>query len=194
VPEGVDAFHDAMAGLGRVREAQGRLQDAIALYERAVAIGPDPGMLSALGDLYVELGQPEKAQPLFDQLLRTTKDTSEDRRSLALFLVEHDRDLPRALELAQRDFAERPDIYGRDLLAWALFKNGRFDEADSTIAQALKVGTKDARVLYHTGMISMKRGNKAQARAYLEQALSVNPHFDRRGAKEARAALLSLGQ
>ena len=56
VPQGTDAYHDATAGLGKLRALQGRLDEAIDLYEQAVAIGPDPHMLAALGDLYLKTG------------------------------------------------------------------------------------------------------------------------------------------
>ena len=46
-------------------------------------------------------------------------------REVALFLADHDRDLPDALRLARDDVARRPDVYGDDVLAWTLYKNGR---------------------------------------------------------------------
>lgn len=89
---GIDAYHDATAGLGRIRAMQGKDGEAIALYEKAVAIGPDPHMLAALGDLYIKLGQPERAAPLFDQILKATEGRGEYLRERAMFLANHDRD------------------------------------------------------------------------------------------------------
>jgi len=43
----------------------------------------------------------------------------------------------------QRDLATRRDVYGYDLLAWALFKSGRVTEARAAMAQALAWGTED---------------------------------------------------
>src|SRR4029453_14962783 len=43
--------------------------------------------------------------------------------------------------------------------------------------EALKLGTRDARLLFHAGMIHQRLGNTAQARDYLRRALATNPHF-----------------
>jgi tetratricopeptide (TPR) repeat protein len=193
VPPGTDAYHDATAGLGRIRAAQGRLDEAIDLYNRAVAIGPDPHMLAALGDLYVQTGREDLARPLYDRLVRATQDSAEHRRALALFFADHDRELPRALELARRDFAERQDIHGHETLAWALYKNNRPEEAAEAIAEALKLGTKDAKLFYHAGIIYHRLGDQAKARDYLGRALTLNPHFSPRHAEEARRALAASG-
>ena len=53
--------HDATFGLGLVRQAQGKPDEALALMERAVAIGPDPHMLMALGDLCLLANRPVEA-------------------------------------------------------------------------------------------------------------------------------------
>ena len=39
------------------------------------------------------------------------------------------RNLSQAVALAEQDLDSRPDIHGYDTLAWALYRNGRFDEA-----------------------------------------------------------------
>ena len=43
--------------------------------------------------------------------------------------------------------------------------------------EALKLGTKDALLFFHAGMIHYKLGNRPEARAFLEQALALNPYF-----------------
>jgi tetratricopeptide (TPR) repeat protein len=193
VPDGVDAQHDATAGLARVRAAQGRIDEAIELYQKAIAIGPDAPMLAALGDLLVRTGQPEKAEPLYEQVIRDTKDKPEHRRTLAVFLLDHDRDLPLALELARADYAERQDIPGRDVLAWALFKNGKAEEAAPILDEALKLGNRDARLHYHAGMIHHRLGDASKARALLKRVLELNPYFSASGAEEAKRTLEALG-
>jgi tetratricopeptide (TPR) repeat protein len=193
VPAGVDAYHDATAGLARVRAAQGRIDEAIELYKKAVAIGPDPHMLASLGDLYERSGRPELAAPLFDRLVKETAASPEHRRNLAMFYADHDRDLPKALELARLDIAERQDVCGHDALAWALYKNGKFEDAARPAADALKLGTKDAKLYYHAGLIHLRLGDRDKARELLERALAINPHFSPSGAEAARRALASLG-
>ena len=54
-------YHVAVAGLASVRAAQGRIDDAIELYERAVTLVPEPTTLAALGDLYSLTGNDRAA-------------------------------------------------------------------------------------------------------------------------------------
>ena len=96
VPKGCDAFHDATAGRARIAALRGRLDEAIALYEKAIAIGPDPHMLAAVGDLYLATGRKERAESTFAQLLKVTDGRPEYLREQARFLADHDRDLPAA--------------------------------------------------------------------------------------------------
>lgn len=189
VPEGVDPFHDATAGLARVRAAQGKTDEAIELYKKAIAIGPDAHMLAALGDIYTRAGKPELAEPLYIQLVKQISGLAENRRNLAIFYLEHDKELPRALELMREDFSERQDIHGRDWLAWALYKNGKPEEAAKIIADAVALGVKDARILYHAGMIELALGHRDRARELFRQSLSANPSFDIAAAKEMRNVL-----
>jgi tetratricopeptide (TPR) repeat protein len=192
VPSGVDAFHDATAGLARIRAMQGKDAEAVELYEKAVAIGPDPHMLAALGDLHVKAGRPDAAAPLFDRVLKATEGKSEYLRPRAMFLADHDRDLPQALALAEEDYLQRKDVYGADALAWALYKNGRFADAAKLSADALRLNTRDANLYYHAGMIHARLGDAAKAREYLSRALKTNPRFSPLHADEARATLERL--
>jgi len=186
--------HDATYGLGIVRAAQGRTDEALSLMERAVAIGPDPHMVVSLGDLCLRAGRPEEARALFDRLDRSLRDQTEFLRARAMFLADHDRDLPEALRLAQDDLVQRKDVHGYDTLAWTLFKNGKVQEAAEANAQALKLGTRDASLYYHAGMIHAKLGDRAKAKEMLERALEINPQFAVAGAEVARKVLADLAK
>src|SRR5262249_18281443 len=91
--------------------------------------------------------------------------------------------------LAKQDIAERQDVYGHDALAWALLKNDQPEEASKAMADALKQGTRDARLYFHAGMIAHRLGETAKARNLLEKALALNPHFSPEGAELARKTL-----
>lgn len=186
----------ALAGLGKVRAAQGQYDEAIKLYEQAVAIIPQPDLLAALGDLHTITGQPDKARLQYDtvefigQLAEINKVVY--NRQLALFYANHDLNVAKALELAQNEIAIRKDIYGYDALAWALYKNGRYAEAAEAMEQATKLGTHDAMLYYHAGMIYEATGDHDQAQAMLKEALAINPHFDILQARLVQAALDKL--
>jgi len=59
---------------------------------------------------------------------------------------------------------------------------------------ALSQNTEDPQLYYHAGMIERALGNIAAARAYLDRAHVVNPHFGLTRAGVARAALDSHGK
>lgn len=95
-----------------------------------------------------------------------------DTRQLALFYADHDRKLDEAVKLVEVEAAQRQDIYTSDALAWVYDKMGRFPEAWQAMEQALRLGTKDASLFFHAGMISQRLGEQEKAKSYLQQACS----------------------
>jgi len=186
----------AIAGLGRVRAAQGNSGEAIKLLEQAVAIMPMPEFVITLGDLYQTTGQQEKADQQYKLVATIEKlyraNGVDMDMEIALFNADHDRNLPETLALAQKAYANRPSIHGADALAWALYKTGNYTEAQKYSQEALKLGTKDALKSFHAGMIALKLGDQVKANDYLEQALTINPHFSILYADEARKTLETL--
>ncbi|HEY0785738.1 MAG TPA: tetratricopeptide repeat protein [Acidobacteriaceae bacterium] len=171
----------ALAGLGKVRACQRRWKDAIVLYQAAIAVVPMPLYIAELGDIHAATGdaaEAEKQYKLVEYIGRLGHINQVlHNRDLALFYADHDRNLPEALSLAQKEFEVRSDVYTWDALAWALYKNSRYADADEAMAHALRLGTRDATLLFHAGMISAALGHRATATAQLEQALSSNPRF-----------------
>jgi len=174
-------YYRALAGLAQVRTAQQRYAEAVDLYQQAMAIIPLPDYAAALGDIYTKLGRTEDAKQQYALVEYIGHLNSLNRalynRELALFYVDHDRKLDEALALAQQELQVRQDIYAYDLLAWALYKHGQLQEASAAMQRALQLGTQDARLFFHAGMIWHRLGDTEQARAYLQRALATNPHF-----------------
>jgi len=174
-------YYQALAALGRVRGAQQRYAEALALYQQAVAIVPTPDTVAALGDVLVLLGKADEAEKQYT-LVEYIEHVNEINqvaynRQLALFYADHDRKLSEALTLAEAELQRRHDIYTYDTLAWALGKNGRYPDAWKAMEQALHLGTRDALLFFHAGIIAHGLGKREQARDYLHQALTLNPHF-----------------
>lgn len=93
-----------------------------------------------------------------------------------------------ALARAEYD-AGRHDIYGADALAWTALKAGRVGEAQTAIKEAVRLGTLDAKLFYHAGMIARAAGDKATAIVFLQRALTLSPRFDPLQSEIARKAL-----
>jgi tetratricopeptide (TPR) repeat protein len=190
-------YHLALAGLARARAAQGRTAEAIAVATRAVEHVPAPALHGLLADLETAAGEPIEAEQALDTV-RVMERLAAARglsygREVALVLADHDRDLPDALRIARADVAQRPDVYGNDVLAWTLYKNGRLAEAKRATSRALQLGTEEAAFHYHAGMIAVALGRPRTAARQLGRALALNPTFDIRQAPVARAALDALG-
>jgi len=186
-------YFRALASLGRVRAAQGDLAGAIERYEQAVRIIPDPQFVAALGDLYKLSGRDKDATSQYSLVEKIGRLNELNgtlyNRQLALFYSDHDLKPEEGYANASREYGVRRDIYGADALAWTALKAGKISEAQSAIKEALRLGTKDARLFYHAGMIANAAGDKSSAHDYLKRALTLNPQFDPLQAPIARKAL-----
>ena len=186
----------SLAGLAKVRAAQGKFEESIRLYQRSVAIIPFPVYVAELGDVYKRLGRVKEAQQQFDlveyigHLGKLNQVLA--NRELALFWADHGIKLPQALELARNELEIRHDIYTWDTLAWALYKNGRFQEAAEAIDKALSLHTNDAMLLFHAGMICHSLAKDSDAEDFLNRALKLNPHFHLFDAEVATRTLEGL--
>ena len=99
-----------------------------------------------------------------------------------------------AVALARRELSNRDeDVYTQDALAWALLRAGNLEEAQAMSVRARRLNTPEARFLFHGGMIALARGDRAEARTLLTDAVQLNAHFGRLGVAEARRALATLG-
>ncbi len=189
-------YFRSLASLGRVRAARGDLDGAIELYERVVKILPDPNFVASLGDLYKLAGREPNAQnqyALVEQIGHLSAlSGSLYNRQLALFYADHDIKSDEAYANAAREYESRRDIYGADAVAWTALKAGKTDEARAAIKDALKLGTKDAKLFYHAALIAVATGNKNEAVRMLKTALALNPVFDPLQAENAKTALEAL--
>jgi tetratricopeptide (TPR) repeat protein len=171
----------SVAGLAKVRTAQGKFEESIQLYQRSIAIIPFPVYVAELGDLFTKIGRRKEAQQQYDlvdyigHLGKLNQVLA--NRELALFYADQGIKLPEAVELARKELEVRHDIYTWDVLAWALYRNGRLQEAAEAINKALALHTDDSLLLFHAGMIYHSLNKDLEAEDFLRRALKANPHF-----------------
>ena len=161
-------YYRALAGMAQLRTAQKSYDEAIDFYQKAIAILPMPRLCRGAGRHLREDGARRASastvcagQRYIGRLNEINKVLY--NRELAYFYADHDLKLNVGLELAQRELDYRRDIYAYDLLAWNLYKNGRLDEARAAIEEALKLGTKDAKLFFHAGMIYSSFGREGES-------------------------------
>ena len=191
-------YYRALAGMGQVRAAQRQFDQAIQFYQKAIAILPMPDYVAALGDIYAKIGRAAEAKQQYELVEYIGRLSALNQvlynRELAYFYADHDIKPKEALELAQRELDYRRDVYAYDVAAWSLYRNGKFQEARAAIREALKLGTKDAKLLFHAGMIQQALGEKEPAREFLARAIALNPQFNILLAEKAAESLRQLQQ
>lgn len=155
-------YFRALGSLGRLSALRGDQRAAIGYYEQATRIAPGVDSMAALADLYQLSGRRRDAAvryELVEQLgehSRKVHGTPFDRR-MALFYADNDMKAEEAYALARGEYdAGRHDVYGADAVAWTALKSGRLAEAQSAMQEALRLGTRDARLAYHAGIIARK--------------------------------------
>ena len=186
-------YHIALAAKARARIAANDFSSAVELYKQSLERVPLPDTAIALGDLYAKSGQMDEARKQYE-LVEFIEQSSPSNaatysRQLALFWANQDKNLDEALKIAQSERAVRADIYTCDVLAWCLYKTNDLKGAKTAIDEALRLGTRDALLHYHAGMIYAKLGDRPSAIKHLSRALEINPSFDLLQADVARRTL-----
>ncbi|MFN0148575.1 MAG: tetratricopeptide repeat protein [Dehalococcoidia bacterium] len=192
----VKDYASAYAGQAEIAAARGDLTKAAALFQQALDQSPTAHYAIALGDVAGKQGDAAKAASFFTlarelDRVDAANGTNTDLE-LARFLVERDLDPGESLSKARAAYSARPSVDGADVLAWALFKAGKTDEAEKYAMEALRLNTRDSVKLFHAAMIQKALGKKPEAKALLEQATNLNPRFSLLHADAAAAALQEL--
>lgn len=151
---------------GRILLARNRAADALVALRRAAELNPLPEYQWAVADAFAAIGDRDRAAEIESQIT----ESSDDPRTISLFLATRHKDVDRAVQLAQQELSNRGDVFTHDALAWALAAAGRTSEAQQHATQALSQGTADSRLFLHAGIIAALNNDKKQAKRLLDQA------------------------
>jgi tetratricopeptide (TPR) repeat protein len=163
--------------------AERKFDQAVALYLRGLARAPRPELQHALGDLYVFMGDAERARPWHDQALAAYLESAgrgdvQYYHHLVRFYADVRQDGAEAVKWARKDVELRPHFVTDDGLAWALYRSGEFAAALETMDRALASGVKDAHLFFHAGMISLAAGRTTEAKRFLRTVAEMNPGYE----------------
>lgn len=185
-------YHYALGNLAKVRIQQEQYADAVELLKQRYEAAPHAENLYELAEALQLAGRTQEAEKAFAEFEKKSIIESyradNSNRELIFYYADHAKEYAKALEVAKREYASRHDVYTLDAYAWALYVNGRFEEARKQIEAALAAGIRDAKLFRHAGEIALKSGDRAKAQQYLSQSAELNA-FDSKLAREQLALI-----
>jgi len=151
-------------------------------------------LIDFLVALYSREGANNEIIKLYEQAFKQSPESDVVVNNLVSYLAEyggtHDA-LARAAKLAvPLEKSSNPNIL--DTVAWVAYKQERYDKAQRILEAAINLGTKNAEIKYHLGMVYYKQGNNELAKNYLEMA--VLNAADYKGIAQAKEILHRLKQ
>jgi Flp pilus assembly protein TadD len=171
---------------------------AIASYQTALKIAPtEARVVTELASLYEKAGRVDEAIACYETLYKSGSGEGDSARqlaanNLAMLLVTYKGDrasLDRASSLTA-GFATSGNASFLDTMGWVRFKRKEYREAVISLERAADRSPDSKVIRYHLGMAQLRLGERGNARANLESALSGAGNFA--GSEEARSALAAL--
>jgi tetratricopeptide (TPR) repeat protein len=186
-------YPSARLELARSEVAAGRLTRALEQARRAAEATPTPESLAFHAELLERAGRPAEARrqratiAVIERLLRAGG--VEVDLEAARYRADNRIRPAATVALARAARTRQPSIQGDDVLAWALARAGRCEEALPFARRALRLGTRDALLFFHRGYAEGCAGNPAAMREWYARALELSPVFSLRWAPVAQAAV-----
>ncbi len=188
-------YYLSLEELAEVRLAQQRYSEAVDLLARRNQSFPTTHSRYLAARALEQAGRPDEAGKMYAEFEDAARSQIEqpDNANLELvaYYTEHARRLAEGLRIARLEMERRHDVATLDIYSWALYVNGQPAEACRQIQKALAVGTRDAALYYHAGVIEAASGERSVALHYFEQSLELNPTSEI--AEAARRALSKSG-
>jgi Flp pilus assembly protein TadD len=148
----------AITGLARITLVNGDLPAARVMLQTQLAKTATPDLATAVAELSDALGEPERASQYYQMAEQIERGAwgsgSRQPQVLAKLLAERSGREAEAVALAEEAARGRADILTMDTLAWAYFKNGQLPDARRAATQAMRTGTRNARILCHAEVIA----------------------------------------
>ena len=166
--------------LGNALKAQGKIDDAVAGYKRALVLKPDYAEAhNNLGIILNEQGKRDDAVAHYERALALMPDLVYTHNNLANTLVEQGR-IDDAVAHYERALVLKPDYAdAHNNLGIALVAQGRIDDAVAHYDRALILNSNNADAHNNLGAVLKDRGRIDDAMAHYDRSITINPdHAD----------------
>jgi tetratricopeptide (TPR) repeat protein len=151
-------YHYSLAGLAKVRTAQGRLAEAAVILEKHVAAAPHPENYFELAEALRKAGREPEARAAYSEFetkaRREMSGWDNANRELIFYYAGQGKNQAEALKIAEMEMARRQDVPTLDAYAWALWVNDRRGDAKLAIDRALAVGVREPATIQRATVIS----------------------------------------
>lgn len=175
-------YYLATEEIAKLRIAQHAYPEALEMLTRLMETDKNPSLEALAAQTLERAGRQTEADKMWAGFERDAvalvSQPDNDNVDLIDYDVDHAHRPREALRVARVEIARRHDVRAVQAYAWALEANGQHDEARRQIEKALAVGTRDAALYYHAGVIEAAAGNKAAALDDWQQSMGINPTSD----------------
>jgi tetratricopeptide (TPR) repeat protein len=182
----------AWQGLGDALLVQSKCDQALDAFGSALERSPQSADLyMRIAQVHDRRGEWNKAEEEYQKVLMVEPDNAVAKNNLAWDYAEHAGNMSLALRLAQEAANTDPDdpeIF--DTLGWVYLRMNTPESAVRVLKESVAKGPKNAEYRYHLAIAYVKIGDKAEAKRYLQSALTLQSTFPQ--ADDARKILLSL--
>jgi Flp pilus assembly protein TadD len=166
----------ALYGLGRLLNAHGHAEPALALIEQAVRLKPrHAGYREALGQTLARAGRHGEAIAAFRDALRLEK-SARANINLGAALAQTGEHAQAAQCFRRALTFDPTDIRTTIALAIACQRAGDGGGAEQALRRAVQLSPKDATLISDLAILLHRRGRAAEAAAQFDNALSIAPN------------------
>ncbi|MCE0499591.1 MAG: tetratricopeptide repeat protein [Methylacidiphilales bacterium] len=164
--------------LGLALAQEGRLDEAITSYQKALEIEPDyAGAHNNLGGVLFQMGRLDEAIVQFQSALEINPNYAKAHNNLGIALAQKGR-LDEAMVHYQKALEIDPNFAdAHNNLGSALAQKGRVDEAMAHNQKALEINPDFAEAHYNLGNAFGKKGQMDEAIVQFQEALRLDPDF-----------------
>jgi tetratricopeptide (TPR) repeat protein len=179
--------------LGNVYRLKGDYANALSTLEKGAALAPkDPAPVTAEAEVLTRWGRMPQALEKYRAALQVAPDNPTLLNNVAYLLADTGGSLDEALKYARRalQIDSKQPRYS-DTLGWIYFKQKLNDSALQVFRTLTASNPDNATFHYHLAMVLLEKGDKSNAKAELENALSKKPSEEIR--HDVEAALSKIG-